>query len=456
MKRGLFILSCLFVFAGCSRMENLRLSANCIEAFDGTKAHELSKAVMFQNINEIKEICKENPKLMYIEDKKCHYTLLHYSVKLSKYKSAKTLLECGMSPNVQSSLSAETPLFLAVKYSYIDIKFMKLLAEHGADPELGAKAVENHLFTDGETPLMQLPTMYIPEQKTNLEKAKFLIEILHANVNTKDKDGRTAAIQALHIKDVKMAYYFIVELKADVTKPYFSPDYVVLEGDEKKQFLPVSILKNWWIYPFDSEEYKIKLDIIKEFERQGVDYNAVEAFSSFKSKAEQKLFFSTITKPPILAEKASAMEKELVKLPIVKSAVVYEADDNAAYIDNYFEIELILKNGDRIELCGVKSDLTFLEDDRHAGIRLINGYRFDYSRFFEGTWPCIPCKDLAAIFGKNEYVDVESFLNDYTIIKDFLLYTPYETKNDFFSDKSSFYNYKGTEFMRYKNKNFIY
>ena len=107
--------------------------------------------------------------------------------------------------------------------------------------------------------------------------------------------------------------------------------------------------------------------------------------------------------------------------PLVKSAVVYEADDNAAYIDNYFEIELILKNGDRIELCGVKSDLTFLEDDRHAGIRLINGYRFDYSRLFEGTWPCIPCKDLAAVFGKNEYVDVESFLNDYTIIKDFLL-----------------------------------
>ena len=178
--------------------------------------------------------------------------------------------------------------------------------------------------------------------------------------------------------------------------------------------------------------------------------------STYKINGEQKLFFSTITKPPILAEKASAMEKELVKLPMVKSAVVYEADDNAAYIDNYFEIELILKNGDRIELCGVKSDLTFLKDDRHAGIRLINKYCFYYSRLFEGTWPHIPCMDLAAVIGKNEYVDVESFLNDYTIIKDFLLYTPYGTKNGLFSKESTFYRHKGTDFMRYKNKNFIY
>ena len=37
---------------------------------------------------------------------------------------------------------------------------------------------------------------------------------------------------------------------------------------------PVNLLRNWWIYPLDSEEYKIKMEIVKEFERQGVDYSA--------------------------------------------------------------------------------------------------------------------------------------------------------------------------------------
>ena len=175
--------------------------------------------------------------------------------------------------------------------------------------------------------------------------------------------------------------------------------------------------------------------------------------STFKIEGEQKLYFTTLTEPPILAEKASAMEKKLKKLPMVMSAAVYDADDNAAYIINYFEIELILKNGDRIELCGVKSDLTFLKNDRHAGIRLINEFHFDYSRLFEGTWPHIPCKDLAAVLGSKNYMDVESFLNDYDSIKNFLLNTPYGTKKGLFSNESTFYRHKGTDFMRNKKTN---
>ena len=279
MKNFLWLFSLAFILTGCSQIRNSYLSRGCTKGFKGTEAYKLSRAVMLQDVSEIKKICKENPKVMYVEDKDIHYTLLHHAVKLNKYKAAKTLLELGMSPDVQSSVWGVTPLFIAAKYSNVGIKFMKLLAEYGADPELSAKAVEHHVFTDGETPLMQLPTMYVPEQKINLEKAKFLVESLKADVNAKDKDGRTAAIQALHVKDIKMAYYFIVELKADVTQPYYSPDYVVLEGDEKKQIMPVSILKDWWIYPLDSEEFKIKLEIIKEFERQGVDYNSVEPAS---------------------------------------------------------------------------------------------------------------------------------------------------------------------------------
>ena len=63
-----------------------------------------------------------------------------------------------------------------------------------------------------------------------------------------------------------MAHYFIVELKADVVEPCYFPDFVKPEGEEKRQFMPVSIVKDWWIYPSDSKEYKIKLFIKKLME----------------------------------------------------------------------------------------------------------------------------------------------------------------------------------------------
>lgn len=280
MKKEIFlIMICIFsvIFSSCSMVKDIYLSQAAISNFKGTDAYKLSKAVMRQNSKKIKKICKSNPNCMYAEDKKYNYTVLHYAVGLEKYESAKALLEVGMNPNIQTSNKGETPLFISANYWEIDIKFMKLLIENGANPEIGTIYNKDWGgWATGTTPLMALPTMYIPAQKINMEKAKYLIEFGNVNINNIDIDGETAAVKALRMKDVKMAYYIIVELKADVTKPFYSPDWLLFEGEKKKEFSPVSELKDWWIYPIDSEEYKIKLEIIKEFERQGVDYKSVE------------------------------------------------------------------------------------------------------------------------------------------------------------------------------------
>ena len=272
INKYFFILVFLFCLSVCSFVKDLYLSREVSRRFKETESFELAKAVMYQNDTKIRKICAQNPEIMYVEDNEFHYTLLHFAISLKKYKSAKALLDSGMSANVQSSTTGETPLYIATKYSNIDIKFLKLLIDYGADPEIGTKSLKDHIFVAGSTPLMELPTMHIPSQKSNMEKAKYLIEIGKANINKTDIDGRTAAIQALHIQDVEMTYYFIVELKADITQPYYSPDYVVLEGEEKKKHYPVSLLRDFWIYPLDSDEYKMKRKIIEEFERQSVDY----------------------------------------------------------------------------------------------------------------------------------------------------------------------------------------
>lgn len=273
MKRKIFLCLAPVVLIFLLIAIGMHFSNEVANKFKGTQTYELAKAVMNQNESKIKKICTSNPEAMYGCDEELNYTVLHFAILYKKFKSAKALLEAGMSPDVQSATSGETPLYLASAGS-IDFKFFKLLIDYGANPEIGTKYLENHVFTTGGTPLMKLPTMYVPAKKNNMAKAKYLIEVAGADVNTTDADGNTAAIEALIIKDLEMASYFICDLKADVTKPYYTPKYIVMENNEILIHYPVSILKDMWLYPLDSDEYKIKMKIVEEFERQGVDYSS--------------------------------------------------------------------------------------------------------------------------------------------------------------------------------------
>lgn len=104
-----------------------------INNFKGDEGYNLAKAVMFQNISEIEKNYKRNPQVCYCEDSEFHYTVLHWAVGLQKYKAAKTLLELGMNPNIQSSVGGETPMHLATSLDFVDIEYMKLLLTYGAN-----------------------------------------------------------------------------------------------------------------------------------------------------------------------------------------------------------------------------------------------------------------------------------------------------------------------------------
>lgn len=288
MKKNIcYILIIVFIFflGGCSIIGNIYLSQAAIHNFRGTEGLQLAKAVMTQNVSKIKKVCAKNPSAMYVEDTKYHYTVLHWAVGLKKYHSLKALLEAEMDPNVQSSVGGETPLYLTASEGNVGIEYMQLLLDYGADPDIGNTAVIlpdliqsdgraipfRSRFTAGKTPLMELPTMYIPHQKTNLEKAKLLIEGGHADINKKDENDSTASVMALHARDVDMAYYLIVELKANVKDHYYYEEAIRGRGNEKEPKYPVDLLRGW-IYPLDSEKYKKKMEIVEEFARQGIDY----------------------------------------------------------------------------------------------------------------------------------------------------------------------------------------
>ncbi len=259
-----------------------------VEIYKDTPAYELAKAVKKQNVKKIKKIVSKNPELLNYQDPVYKITLVLWSVGMERYKSLKTLLELGADPNIASEnveikmdgvvkykALAESPLFRASGFSYIDIfakkdaKYVKLLLEYGADPNW--MLVENISSSDVEK---KMYSNCLTEAYLSFEKVKLLVEA-GADINYKFPNGETPTVQILasgvypSFDKLCILKYLIVDKSADVNMTR----YVKLMSGEILENSAVDVLRNW-TFELGSKEYAIKLQLIEEFKRQGVDYYA--------------------------------------------------------------------------------------------------------------------------------------------------------------------------------------
>lgn len=246
---------------------------NNINIYKDTPAWKLALAVKDQKVDIIKRILKEKPDLVNYREPKYDATLLLWSIGMEKYESAKMLLESGADPNIARKMNGQTPLFLAAGYSWVDNeakedpKYVKLLLNYGANPNINYVGSKESGTEPGTSPLME-------SIGCGIEKTKALVEA-GADINYKTKLGTTAAIKSLHaggpnatLEGMEYAYYLIVGKKAKVSDYYHGR---FSYSDPTKEFFPVDILRDW-VYDLSSKEYKIKMEIVKEFARQGVNY----------------------------------------------------------------------------------------------------------------------------------------------------------------------------------------
>jgi hypothetical protein len=240
-----------------------------INIFKNTPVWDLALAVNDQRLSRITQKVHKNPHLLNYQEPKYGATLLLWAIGMEKYKSAEALLKCGANPNIASTSEGETPLFLAAGYSWIDTeakkdpKYVKLLLHYGADPNknyMGSSKEESGI-EPGTSPLMR-------SIRCGIGKTKDLVEA-GATIDYKTKLGTTAAIEALFAKEYpEFAYYLIVQKKAKVSMFYYNK---YCYSNPTKQFFPVDLLRDW-IFDLNSKEYKMKMEIVKEFARQGVNY----------------------------------------------------------------------------------------------------------------------------------------------------------------------------------------
>lgn len=245
-----------------------------INIYKDTPVWELALAVRDQKTKTIEKIAKNKPDLLNYQESKYGATLLLWSIGMEKYNSAEELLKCGADPNITSNTEWKTPLFLATGFSWVDNdakndpKYVKLLLRFGADPNKNYNESEKYIIEPGASPLMH-------SIGCGIEKTKALVEA-DADINYKTQKGYTAAIEALGIgsnstlRGMEYAHYLIVEKKATVSEPYYRRKSY---GDEdpNEKFFPVTRIRRW-VYDLDSKEHKIKMEIVEEFSRQGVNY----------------------------------------------------------------------------------------------------------------------------------------------------------------------------------------
>lgn len=293
--------SCYRDYAKTSTGEYLIVS---VRIYKDTPAWELAKAVKAENVKKIAKIAKENPELLDYQDPLYDTTLLFWSLGMEKYKSAEALLKAGADPDIISGYEGGTALYRAANFSLIDsdfkedAKFVKLLLQYGADPNIGYVGGHNskikeingipvHDATEiGTSPLMN-------SIACGIEKTKALVEG-GADINHKTQWGKTAAIDALTWggggllpKFKEYAHYLIVEKKAKVADHYYRGRTYHESENPYDKFYPVDLLR-YWTCELDSPKYKLKMEIVDEFARQEVDYWSTEipkyTLESFKKK----------------------------------------------------------------------------------------------------------------------------------------------------------------------------
>jgi len=255
--------------------ENYRITN--VRIYRNTPVWELARAVDSQNTQKIAIIAAENPELLDYQDPQFGTTLLFWAVGMEKYEAAEALLKAGANPNIISIYEGGTALYRMAGYSFIDNdakkdpRFVELLLEYGADPNIGFIGNDRGSKREiGFTPLMR-------SIGCGIEKTRALVNG-GANVNFRTESGDNAVSQALlqgigggTLALFAYVHYLVVEQQADITKPVtISP----IHGDPFDAY-DVTQLR-FWTFPLNSEGHRLKMEVVEEFARQGVDYWATD------------------------------------------------------------------------------------------------------------------------------------------------------------------------------------
>ena len=243
--------------------------------FQGTIAWDLAKAVQDQDISRIKyEVETMGIPVDYKEDK-FGGTLLMLAVRTNKTESVKALLELGANPNETNDTIrnfGRNAVLFASKFSRVSPKILKMLLEHGGNPNSVERGVQQDNLGNW-VPARHFALFEAVDSEGDYEKVKMLVEA-GADVNMQTEDtGAGAMYVALAFNRMDVLLY-LLEHGADYNRKFERIDVISSKDSASYKSFYVDILYELRLrtYPLDSKQYKDKLKVIEFLKNKGLDY----------------------------------------------------------------------------------------------------------------------------------------------------------------------------------------
>ncbi len=242
----------------------------------------LSDAVRRDNERQIAKILNDHPEIIEESQTKEDFSIMEYALFYRKYNSVKALLEAGCNPNVR-----DCPIILLTGYplnifyqsdiwlfgekdwtSRNNIPFIKLFLSYNSHTEVpmqwGCPLSSSLCFMIGD--YKEFPVI------------KLLVEEGHCDVNYTGASNFPPACFALREGNIYAAHYFIVKHKTDLTGEYAR--------------IAACALLSQLEYSPDTEEEKLKEEIIQELKSQGIESETSPEFAEKANKEFTSLLSS--------------------------------------------------------------------------------------------------------------------------------------------------------------------
>jgi len=231
--------------------------------FENTEAFELAKAVSDEDLDRIQELVQKQPNLLEYSEPQFGVNVLIQSILSEKYKSFTKLLELGANPNYISPITKETPLitstFLSTFNGEPDLRFMRALLQHGADPNYTIE--EDFTDVNGN---YHFATTAFESSIDNLEKVKLLVQYGADPSKLIRGCHCTAFGSAVMRQQFDVINYFIDTLKVNVHQPMY-----VRENDT---IYIQDLVKRYMSYKPNTSAYMEAQKLREKLQRMGIDF----------------------------------------------------------------------------------------------------------------------------------------------------------------------------------------
>lgn len=248
-KSILFLL--LILIMGCSQDDD-NLTGLDIRLFKGP-AWELAKAVRDEDTIKIKQIIAEGTISVNYQEPKFGQPLLMWAIRTNHSRSVKALLESGADPNLRDHHDGTTSLIYAAA-NFDTSSYVRMLLDY--------KANVNTVASNDSTNMLVTPLISAAYHR--LESVRLLVDA-GADINYTTKNHKCALSAGFTYKKVDIVRYLLIDKSADFNKSFGK----TIDGKD----IQITDLLRRWVFPLDSDSYKVKMEIVNYLKEKGMDYS---------------------------------------------------------------------------------------------------------------------------------------------------------------------------------------